>query len=148
MESLADVVTTVFQAILAVNVVFTVGYAYNGKRVSTLSKVSLSIHRNWRMKLTIHRLCLLCRIISFYLSSFWRLLLPHHLSLGSDFFNVRRLMIKTYVFRKIWHLIYLLVWPLAVISLTTHAASLIASILSRRYFSAPGWAVESLTYNK
>lgn len=41
MESLADVVTTAFQAILAVNVVFTVGYAYNGKRVSTLSKVSL-----------------------------------------------------------------------------------------------------------
>lgn len=45
MESVVDVVTTVFQAILAVNVVFTVGYAYNGKRASTLSKVSLSIHR-------------------------------------------------------------------------------------------------------
>lgn len=40
MESLVDVITTVFQAILAVNVVFTVGYAYNGKRVSALSKAS------------------------------------------------------------------------------------------------------------
>lgn len=40
MESLVDVITTVFQAILAVNVVFAVGYAYNGKLVSALSKAS------------------------------------------------------------------------------------------------------------
>ncbi|KIR41182.1 mitochondrial carrier protein [Cryptococcus deuterogattii 99/473] len=70
MESLVDVITTVFQAILAVNVVFTVGYAYNGK-----------------------------------------------------------------------------LWPLAIISLATQAASLVACIVSRRYFRVPGWAVESLTYN-
>ncbi|KGB79885.2 mitochondrial carrier protein [Cryptococcus deuterogattii R265] len=38
-------------------------------------------------------------------------------------------------------------WPLAIISLATQAASLVACIVSRRYFRVPGWAVESLTYN-
>ncbi|OXC67858.1 hypothetical protein AYX13_03539 [Cryptococcus neoformans] len=109
MESLADVVTTVFQAILAVNVVFTVGYAYNGKRVSTLSKTLSALSNNLLLPLL---------ILTTFAAS------------------------PSLTWKRLFQL-----WPLAVISLTTHAASLIASILSRRYFSAPGWAVESLTYN-
>ncbi len=40
MESLVDIVSTTFQAVLAVCVIFTAGYAFNGKRGETLSTVS------------------------------------------------------------------------------------------------------------
>ncbi|AAW45194.2 hypothetical protein CNH03310 [Cryptococcus deneoformans JEC21] len=109
MESVVDVVTTVFQAILAVNVVFTVGYAYNGKRASTLSKTLSALSNNLLLPL------LILTTFAASPSLTWKRLLQ--------------------------------LWPLAIISLTTHAASLVASILSCRYFGAPGWAVESLTYN-
>ncbi|KIR62579.1 mitochondrial carrier protein [Cryptococcus bacillisporus CA1873] len=109
MESLVDVITTVFQAILAVNVVFTVGYAYNGKRVSALSKTLSALSNNLLLPL------LILTTFAASPSLTWKRLLQ--------------------------------LWPLAIISLATHAASLVASIVSRRYFRVPGWAVESLTYN-
>ncbi|WWD22912.1 hypothetical protein CI109_107407 [Kwoniella shandongensis] len=46
MESLVDVTTTSFQAILAVVVVFTAGYAYKGKHVASLSTTLISFSRN------------------------------------------------------------------------------------------------------
>ncbi|OCF34749.1 mitochondrial carrier protein [Kwoniella heveanensis BCC8398] len=45
MESIVDVTTTVFQAILAVAVVFTAGYVYNGKHVQHLSTTLLTFSR-------------------------------------------------------------------------------------------------------
>jgi len=42
MESFVDITTTTFQAILAVCVVFTAGYAFNGKRGGELSTVRFS----------------------------------------------------------------------------------------------------------
>ncbi|WVQ85124.1 hypothetical protein IAT38_007289 [Cryptococcus sp. DSM 104549] len=44
-ESLVDVTTTTFQAILAVAVVFTAGYAYNGKDVPLLSITLVTLSR-------------------------------------------------------------------------------------------------------
>ncbi|WVF66676.1 hypothetical protein IAT40_001417 [Kwoniella sp. CBS 6097] len=46
MESIVDVTTTVFQAILAVAVVFTAGYVYNGKHVQHLSTTLLTFARS------------------------------------------------------------------------------------------------------
>ncbi|KAK8844536.1 hypothetical protein IAR55_006383 [Kwoniella newhampshirensis] len=46
MDSLVDVTTTAFQAILAVVVVFTAGYAYKGKHVGTISTTLISLSRN------------------------------------------------------------------------------------------------------
>lgn len=40
MESLIDVITTSFQAVLTVCVVFTAGYAYNGDRQQQVGTVS------------------------------------------------------------------------------------------------------------
>jgi hypothetical protein len=40
MESLVDITTTTFQAIVAVCVVFTAGYAYNSQRSAKLAEVS------------------------------------------------------------------------------------------------------------
>ena len=40
MESLIDIVTTTFQAVLALCVIFTAGYAYNGKNATTVGVVS------------------------------------------------------------------------------------------------------------
>lgn len=39
-QSLVDIVTTTFQAVLAVCVIFTAGYAYTGKNGATISSVS------------------------------------------------------------------------------------------------------------
>ncbi len=41
MQSLVDIVTTTFQAVLAVCVIFTAGYAYGGKNGAATSTVSL-----------------------------------------------------------------------------------------------------------
>ncbi|WVQ94289.1 hypothetical protein IAU59_001368 [Kwoniella sp. CBS 9459] len=46
MESIVDVTTAVFQAILAVSVVFTAGYVYNGKHAQHLSTTLLTFSRS------------------------------------------------------------------------------------------------------
>lgn len=40
------------------------------------------------------------------------------------------------------------VWPIIVIALVTHIASLVFSLLVWRFGSTPDWIVESVTYNK
>lgn len=50
MESLVDIVTTVFQAVLAVAIVFTAGYAVNSSQDVVFAKVSPKIsgmQRKW-----------------------------------------------------------------------------------------------------
>ena len=48
MESLVDITTTSFKAILAVCVVFTAGYAYNGKQDPSVRRVCLLAYSVWR----------------------------------------------------------------------------------------------------
>lgn len=50
MESLVDIVTTVFQAVLAVAIVFTAGYALNSSQDVVFAKVSptiIDLERKW-----------------------------------------------------------------------------------------------------
>ncbi|ODO03280.1 hypothetical protein I350_06130 [Cryptococcus amylolentus CBS 6273] len=109
MESFVDVLTTVFQAVLAVNVVFLVGYAYNGRHVPALSKNLSNINKDLLLPL------LLLTGLAASSTLTWKTLLQS--------------------------------WPLAIIALTTHIASLAVSIGIHNYFKTPEWTVEALTYN-
>ncbi|WVQ76923.1 hypothetical protein IAR50_006602 [Cryptococcus sp. DSM 104548] len=109
MVSLVDVVTTAFQAVLVVNVVFLVGYAYNGKHVPLLSKNLSNVSSHLFLPL------LLLTGLSASSTLTWKTLLQ--------------------------------AWPLAIIALTTHVASLAVSLGLHTYFKTPDWTVESLTFN-
>jgi hypothetical protein len=49
MESLVDIVTTTFQAILVVCIVFTAGYAYNATQSGSVFEVSAGLPLNVTM---------------------------------------------------------------------------------------------------
>ncbi|ODN78187.1 mitochondrial carrier protein [Cryptococcus wingfieldii CBS 7118] len=109
MESFVDVLTTVFQAVLAVNVVFLGGYAYNGRHLPALSKNLSNINKGLLLPL------LLLTGLAASSTLTWKTLLQS--------------------------------WPLAIIALTTHIASLAISIGIHNYFKTPEWTVEALTFN-
>ncbi len=149
MESFVDICTTSFQAVLAVCVVFTAGYAYNGKQGPTLSIVGArrtarsdrsSSGRSQNLIALSRNVLLPCLLLTAFASSSfltWRRLL----SCKSFRLADAPIMLNC-------HPSATAVWPIPVIALIAHVASLGVSLLLWRYGSTPDWMVETLTYNK
>ncbi|ORX36960.1 mitochondrial carrier domain-containing protein [Kockovaella imperatae] len=110
MESLVDVVTTVFQATVAGAVVFTAGYANNEERATAIQKAASPLSR---------RIFLPCLVF---------------LTLAGS----------TYL---TWFRILQIVWPVLVVNITSHIASVLFGLLVNRFSSAPAWLLDNVLYN-
>ncbi|RXK37497.1 hypothetical protein M231_05218 [Tremella mesenterica] len=110
MESLVDVITTSFQAVVAVCVVFTAGYSYAGSKAPEIGQI---------LRTVTGRVLLPCQILVVLASS------PS----------------------LTWRSLLLAAWPILVLSLTVHAASVVYGLVLWRYAGSPHWIIGSSTYS-